>query len=98
MVLLWFVLLFKTNYKYLNFSIVLVTTTIFLLSVIIFIYNDYFFIKVALVERNIMPQGTSLVDPATVAKSSKQDLMALVTEIEKVYDICVIFINKLNYL
>jgi len=31
-----------------------------------------------------MPQGTSLVDPATVAKSSKQDLMALVTEIEKV--------------
>jgi len=50
------------------------------------------------VERNIMPQGTSLVDPATVAKSSKQDLMALVTEIEKVYDICVIFISKLNYL
>ncbi|KYM79696.1 Uncharacterized protein C1orf50 like protein [Atta colombica] len=43
---------------------------------------------VALVERNIMPQGISLVDPAAVAKSSKQDLMALVTEIEKA-DNCV---------
>lgn len=41
-------------------------------------------IKVALVERNIVPQGISLVDPAAVAKSSRQDLMALVVEIEKV--------------
>lgn len=37
----------------------------------------------ALVERNIVPQGISLVDPAAVAKSSQQDLMALVAEIEK---------------
>lgn len=38
----------------------------------------------ALVERNILPQGISLIDPAAVAKSSRQDLIALVTEIEKV--------------
>jgi hypothetical protein len=31
-----------------------------------------------------MPQGISLVDPAAVAKSTQQDLMALVAEIEKV--------------
>lgn len=69
------------------------------LNVIIFIYNDdYFLIKVTLVERNTMPQGISLIDPAAVAKSSKQDLMALVTEIKKVTYICVIFIIKLNYL
>ncbi|KAM0728969.1 Uncharacterized protein ACS0PU_004323 [Formica fusca] len=37
----------------------------------------------ALVERNILPQGISLIDPAAVAKSSRQDLIALVTEIEK---------------
>ncbi|XP_018378165.1 PREDICTED: uncharacterized protein C1orf50 homolog isoform X2 [Trachymyrmex cornetzi] len=46
------------------------------------------FSNTALVERNTMPQGISLVDPAAVAKSSKQDLMALVTEIEKA-DNCV---------
>jgi len=39
--------------------------------------------KVALVERNIVPQGISLIDPTAVAKSSRQDLMALVAEIEK---------------
>ncbi|KYN37703.1 Uncharacterized protein C1orf50 like protein [Trachymyrmex septentrionalis] len=43
---------------------------------------------VALVERNTMPQGISLIDPAAVTKSSKQDLMALVMEIEKA-DNCV---------
>ncbi|XP_071639328.1 uncharacterized protein C1orf50 homolog [Temnothorax longispinosus] len=37
----------------------------------------------ALVERNIMPQGISLIDPAAVAKASQQDLKALVAEIEK---------------
>ncbi|CAL1679326.1 unnamed protein product [Lasius platythorax] len=37
----------------------------------------------ALVERNILPQGISLIDPAAVAKSSRQDLIALATEIEK---------------
>jgi len=31
-----------------------------------------------------MPQGISLINPAAVAKSSRQDLMALVAEIEKV--------------
>ncbi|KYM95124.1 Uncharacterized protein C1orf50 like protein [Cyphomyrmex costatus] len=35
-----------------------------------------------------MPQGISLVDPTAVRKSSKQNLMALVAEIEKA-DICV---------
>lgn len=37
-----------------------------------------------LVERNTMPQGISLVDPGAVTKSTQQDLMALVAEIEKV--------------
>lgn len=45
--------------------------------------NNRFFIKVALVERNIVPQGISLIDPTAVAKSSRQDLLALVAEIEK---------------
>lgn len=40
---------------------------------------------VALVERNYMPQGIHLVDPNAVAKSSKQDLVALAREIQKVY-------------
>jgi len=45
----------------------------------------FLFIKtVALVERNIMPQGMSLVDAAAVAKSNRQDLMILAAEIEKV--------------
>ncbi|GAB1867048.1 hypothetical protein CAJAP_08127 [Camponotus japonicus] len=39
--------------------------------------------KAALVERNILPQGISLINPTAVAKSSRQDLIALVTEIEK---------------
>lgn len=42
----------------------------------------------ALVERNIIPQGISLVDPDAVAKSSQQDLMALVAEIAKA-DVCI---------
>ncbi|KAL0117804.1 hypothetical protein PUN28_008890 [Cardiocondyla obscurior] len=42
----------------------------------------------ALVERNVKPQGLTLLDPAAVAKSSRQDLMALVAEIEKA-DSCV---------
>jgi len=54
------------------------------LNVIVIFNNDYFLIKTALVERNIMPQGISLIDPVAVAKSSRQDLMALVAEIEKV--------------
>ncbi|XP_032684930.1 uncharacterized protein C1orf50 homolog [Odontomachus brunneus] len=41
-----------------------------------------------LVERNIVPQGIPLVDPTAVAKSSRQDLTALVTEIEKA-DSCI---------
>ncbi|XP_011333878.1 uncharacterized protein C1orf50 homolog isoform X2 [Ooceraea biroi] len=39
--------------------------------------------KVALVERNIMPQGLLLVDADAVAKSSQQDLMILAAEIQK---------------
>ncbi|KAG7212277.1 hypothetical protein KM043_012605 [Ampulex compressa] len=39
--------------------------------------------KVALVERNIVPQGIPLVDPQSVAKSSKKDLVALAMEIQK---------------
>ncbi|EFN76746.1 uncharacterized protein C1orf50 homolog [Harpegnathos saltator] len=43
---------------------------------------------IALVERNIMPQGILLVDPTAVAKSNQQDLMALVAEIQKA-DSCI---------
>ncbi|XP_076757501.1 uncharacterized protein C1orf50 homolog isoform X2 [Xylocopa sonorina] len=39
--------------------------------------------KVALVERNVQPQGIPLNDPEAVAKLSKQDLVALATEIQK---------------
>lgn len=39
--------------------------------------------KLALVERNYMPQGIHLVDPNAVAKSSKQDLVTLAREIQK---------------
>lgn len=39
--------------------------------------------KVALVERNLVPQGVPLVDPDGVAKSSWNDLVQLATEIEK---------------
>lgn len=39
--------------------------------------------KLALVERNYMPQGLQLVDPDAVAKSSKQDIIALAAEIQK---------------
>ncbi|XP_047351106.1 uncharacterized protein C1orf50 homolog isoform X1 [Vespa velutina] len=42
--------------------------------------------KLALVERNYMPQGIHLVDPNGVAKSSKQDLVALAKEIQKADD------------
>ncbi|XP_012536039.1 uncharacterized protein C1orf50 homolog [Monomorium pharaonis] len=47
---------------------------------------DYSSNKVTLVERNTMPLGLPLVDPAAVTKSSQQDLMALVAEIEKADD------------
>ncbi|KAK2584114.1 hypothetical protein KPH14_006555 [Odynerus spinipes] len=39
--------------------------------------------KLALVERNYMPQGIQLVNPDAVAKSSKHDLVALAAEIQK---------------
>lgn len=39
--------------------------------------------KVALVERNFEPRGIPLNDPEAVAKTSKQDLVALAQEIEK---------------
>lgn len=45
-----------------------------------------FTIATNLVERNIVPQGIPLVDPTAVAKSSRQDLTALVAEIEKVVE------------
>ncbi|XP_017794017.1 PREDICTED: uncharacterized protein C1orf50 homolog [Habropoda laboriosa] len=38
---------------------------------------------VALVERNIEPQGIPLNDPEAVAKTSQKDLIALATEIQK---------------
>ncbi|XP_043602071.1 uncharacterized protein C1orf50 homolog isoform X1 [Bombus pyrosoma] len=38
---------------------------------------------VALVERNIQPQGIPLNDPEAVGKTSQQDLIALAKEIEK---------------
>ncbi|XP_015189018.1 PREDICTED: uncharacterized protein C1orf50 homolog isoform X2 [Polistes dominula] len=39
--------------------------------------------NLALVERNIAPQGIPLVDPNATSKSSKGDLVALAREIEK---------------
>lgn len=59
--------------------------TFIYLYIYIYVYNlCQSFQAVALVERNIVPQGLPLVDPTTVAKSSQQDLMTLVAEIEKV--------------
>lgn len=39
--------------------------------------------KVSLVERNVVPQGLSLLDPEAVAKRSQKDLVALAMEIQK---------------
>ena len=53
--------------------------------------------KVALVERNVEPQGIPLIDPEAVAKTSRQDLVALATEIEKAEDfVKAIVCNKLQ--
>ncbi|XP_076237101.1 uncharacterized protein C1orf50 homolog [Calliopsis andreniformis] len=42
--------------------------------------------KVALVERNIQPQGMALNNPEAVGKTSRQDLIQLATEIQKADD------------
>ena len=55
------------------------------------------FETVALVERNVEPHGIPLIDPEAVAKTSRQDLVALATRIEKAEDfVKAIAYNKLQ--